>query len=445
MSATPVAVDLVIEARWVVPIEPAATTVEDHAIVVNGGRIVDLLPQSAARQRYVPAAVTSLPEHVVLPGLVNLHTHAAMSLMRGLADDIALMDWLQNHIWPAEARHVSAAFVADGTRLAAAEMLRGGVTCFNDMYFYPGAAIEASIELGIRIAAGILAIDFPSTYASDVDDYLAKGLATRDEYRDHRLVHFCLAPHAPYTVADPAFRRVVTLAEQLQIPIHIHVHETTAEIHDSQAAHGERPLERLQRLGVLSPFMIGVHAVHLEPEEIAVLAHQGCAIAHCPSSNLKLGSGIAPLAELLAAGINVGLGTDGAASNNRLDLWQEMRLAALLAKGRRHDARLVDAHQALHLATLGGARALALDDRIGSIVPGKEADLCAVRLDQLEQQPCYDVASHLVYVTGREHVSHVWVAGVLCAEHGRLTRIDDEVLMRCANSWQNKISLRNPL
>jgi 5-methylthioadenosine/S-adenosylhomocysteine deaminase len=343
-----------------------------------------------------------------------------MTLMRGLSDDLPLMRWLQEHIWPAETRHVSPQFVRDGTALACAEMLRGGITCFNDMYFFPEAALEAALEAGMRVALGLIVIDFPTVYASDPDDYLRKGLALRDREREQPLVSFCFAPHAPYTVSDAAFRKIATLAAELDLPVHLHVHETTHEIERSLAEHGVRPLERLRRLGLLGPGLIAVHSVHLQEEEIKLLAHHGCSVAHCPSSNLKLASGFAPVAAMLKNNINVALGTDGAASNNRLDLLTEMRTAALLAKAVAGDAEVMPAHAALRAATLGGARALGLAARIGSIEPGKRADLAAIALRGPELAPCYDPVSHLVYAAGREHVTHVWVDGELRVRDGAL-------------------------
>jgi 5-methylthioadenosine/S-adenosylhomocysteine deaminase len=352
------------------------------------------------------------------------------------------MDWLQNHIWPAEAKHVSPQFVHDGTLLACAEMLRGGITCFNDMYFYPKAAAEAALASGMRASIGLITLDFPTAYAADTDDYLAKGLAVRDEFREEPLISFCLAPHAPYTVNDRSFAKVLTLAEQIELPIHVHLHETAQEIDDSMRDFGVRPIERLHQLGLLSPGLIGVHAVHLSIEEIKLLAEHGCSVAHCPSSNLKLASGIAPITDLLSQGVNIGLGTDGAASNNRLDLFQEMRLAALLAKGQSGRADAINAHQALRMATLSGAQALGLDSTIGSIVPGKAADLCAVSLDDIKLTPCYDPVSHLVYTAGCEHVSDVWVAGRIRVENGQLLENNEIELIKLATLWQNKIRPR---
>lgn len=436
-------IDLLIEARWIIPVEPAGVVLENHAIAVDKGRIVVILQQSEARLQFAPRAVKQLANHIVIPGLVNLHTHAAMTLLRGLADDLPLMEWLQKHIWPAEANHVSAQFVHDGTLLACAEMLRGGTTCFNDMYFFPKAAAQAARTAGMRASIGLISLDFPTVYATDADDYLDKGLAARDELRDEPLLSFCLAPHAPYTVNDRNFARVLTLAEQCQLPIHLHLQETQTEIDDSVQRFGMRPLERLRRLGLLSPGLIGAHGIHLNAEEIALLAQHGCSIAHCPSSNLKLASGIAPLGALNDAGVNIGLGSDGAASNNRLDLFQEMRLAALLAKGSSGRAEALTAHQALRMATLGGAQALGLDGEIGSLAPGKAADLCAVTTHDIGLLPCYDPASVIVYCAGREHVTDVWVAGQSRVADGKLLTGNEIELINLAALWQNQICPRN--
>jgi len=432
-------IDLLIEAKWVIPVEPAGVVLENHSIAVRDGRIVAILQHKEARSRFTAKEVKHLNEHILIPGLVNLHTHAAMTLLRGLADDLPLMDWLQNYIWPAEAKHVSAQFVHDGTVLACAEMLRAGITCFNDMYFFPKAAVKAALSMGMRAAIGLIAIDFPTAYAADCEDYLSKGLAVRDEFQDNALISFCLAPHAPYTVSDRSFSQVLTLAEQCDIPIHIHLHETRDEVEESERQHGMRPIERLKRLGLLGPSLIGVHAVHLTPAEISLLAENGASVAHCPSSNLKLASGISPLTELAERGVNVGLGTDSAASNNRLDILQEMRLASLLAKGISGRADAVGAHQALRMATLNGAKALGLDAETGSIEIGKAADLCAIRIDDVALSPCYDSASLLAYSAGREHVSDVWVAGKARVCDGLLLSGGEIELKNLAALWQNQI------
>ncbi|MGH8747404.1 MAG: TRZ/ATZ family hydrolase [Burkholderiales bacterium] len=426
--------------RWVVPVEPTGAVLEHHAVAVRDGHIEAVLPAEAARERFGRSPTINLPEHALIPGLVNAHTHAAMSLMRGIADDMALMRWLQEHIWPAEAKHVSPQFVKDGTLLACAEMLRGGTTCFNDMYYFPESALEAALAANMRACLGAIVLDFASAYATDSDDYLRKGLALRDRYADQPLLSFCLAPHAPYTVSDESLAKVAKLSAELDLPVHIHVHETTDEISRSELVHGVRPLERLHRLGLLGPGLIAVHAVQLSDAEIALLARYGCSVAHCPSSNLKLASGFAPVAALLKAGVNVALGTDGAASNNRLDMFQEMRTAALLAKAVARDATAMPACAALRAATLGGATALGLESRIGSITQGKEADLVAVRVSGPELRPCYDVVSHLVYAAGREQVTHVWIAGRLVLSDKTLHERAFAGLDSRCEMWQSALS-----
>jgi 5-methylthioadenosine/S-adenosylhomocysteine deaminase len=425
-----------LDTRWVIPIEPAGVILEHHSIVLRGETIVELLPTVQAHDRYPSATHIDLSQHVLIPGLVNLHTHAAMTLMRGLADDLPLMVWLKQHIWPAENKHVSHQFVKDGTLLACAEMLRSGVTCFNDMYFFPDASAQAVLQSKMRAALGIIAVEFPTSYATDAEDYLRKGLETRDQHRAEPLLSFCMAPHAPYTVSDKSFEKILTLADQLEIPIHLHLHETEDEIRESLTEHKLRPLARMQNLGLLGANLVAVHMTHLTPEEIELVAERGVHIAHCPTSNLKLASGIAPVAALARAGANIGLGTDSAASNNRLDILSEMRFAALLAKGSSGDATALPAYQALTAATLGGARALGLDERIGSLKPGKAADIIAIDLSALETSPCYDVASHLVYAVGREQVSHVWVNGELVLENRKLKTMDSQELAAKAAHWQ---------
>jgi 5-methylthioadenosine/S-adenosylhomocysteine deaminase len=435
-------VDFIVSARWVIPVEPAAVSLDEHSVVVREGRIVEILPTAQARERYPAAPQVSLGRHALMPGLVNLHTHAAMSLMRGLADDLPLMDWLNHHIWPAEAKHVSPQFVRDGSLLACAEMLRSGVTCFNDMYFFPEATANAVLQAKMRAAVGIIAVEFPTAYASDAEDHLRKGLAVRDQFRSERLLTFCMAPHAPYTVSDKTFEKILTLADQLEIPIHIHVHETEEEIRQSLAQHNERPLARMERLGLLGPNLVAVHMVHLTDEEIELTAERGVHVAHCPSSNLKLASGIAPVSRLTAKNVNVAFGTDSAASNNRLDLLADLRIGSLLAKGVSGDATALPAHQALAMATLHAARALGLDDHIGSLLPGKAADMVAIDLSAIETSPCYDVASHLVYAAGREHVSHVWVNGELIVDNHHLQTLDGQELAAKAAHWQRVLNGR---
>jgi len=432
--------DQLINARWVIPVEPYGTVLDHHAIGIRDGEIVAVMPQDKARSRCRARETVELPEHVVLPGLINLHTHAAMTLMRGLADDLPLMQWLEQAIWPVEGKHGSAAFVRDGTLLAAAEMLRGGITTCNEMYFHPDAAAAAFDEAGMRAVLGVTVLDFPTPYAADADEYLRKGLDARDKWHTNPLLNFAIAPHAPYTVSDATLDRANALAAELDCPMHIHVHETAHEIDESVKRFGMRPLARLAGLDMLGENFIGVHAVHLDDTDMELLTRHGCSIAHCPSSNMKLASGIAPVRDMLAAGLRVGLGTDGAASNNRLDLFEEMREAAMLAKVATLDATAVPAHTAIRMATLDGADALGMKSRIGSVVEGKRADLCAVDLSALENQPCYDPASHLVYVAGRQHVSHVWVDGCLRLRDGELMlQNSNNELIAVSRLWQTKL------
>jgi len=429
-----------IDAGWIVPVQPDGVVLAEHSLIVDGDRILDILPTADAAARYVAESHVQLPGHALIPGLVNLHTHAAMTLLRGFADDLPLMTWLKEYIWPAEGRWMSRDFVYDGSRLASLEMLKGGVTCFNDMYFFAEATAEAAIEAGQRVAAGIIVVDFPSPYAADPDGYLQKGMAMRDQLRHEPLVSFCLAPHAPYSLGDRSLEKVATYSAQLDLPIHIHVHETEDEIRQSLDEHGVRPLERLRGFGLLGPQFIGVHAVHLLDAEIDLLAEHGCHVAHCPSSNLKLASGGAPVAAMLERGIGIGLGTDGAASNNRLDLWEEMRLAALLAKGLSGRPDILPTHSALRMATLDGALALGLDVHIGSLEIGKQADVVAVDLRGAYTQPTYDVVSQLVYSAGRGEVSDVWVAGRRVIMDGACRTLDETEIVQRARAWRARIA-----
>ncbi|HEY1326153.1 MAG TPA: TRZ/ATZ family hydrolase [Casimicrobiaceae bacterium] len=430
-------VDLRIDATWIVRVEPAGVLV-DHAVIVDGGRIVDIVALTDT-VRYAPRRQLSLPHHVLMPGLVNAHTHAAMTLLRGVADDVPLTPWLTEHIWPREARFVSADFVYDGTLLGAAEMLRGGITCANDMYFHPAAAARAYETAGMRALIGVPILDFPTPYAADADAYLQQGLAARDAFKDAPRLRFALAPHAPYTVGDATWHKVVMYAGQLELPIETHVAETRAEVDEARAQTGVSPLARLAKLGATGPDFIAIHAVHVDDADMELLATHGCHVVHCPASNMKLASGIAPVAALRARGINVALGTDGAASNNRLDVFEEMRLASLLAKVISGDAGALPAADIVHMATLGGARALGMSDEIGSLAPGKQADIVAVDLSSPQALPVYDPVSHLVNVAGRAEVAHVWVAGFALVTDGRLASLDTEALTARARAWQARL------
>lgn len=433
-------VDTLIEARWLIPVEPDAGVLEHHTVVVRDGRIVEVLSISEARRKYRAAEIATLANHALVPGFVNAHTHAAMSLFRGLADDLPLMEWLHHHIWPAEAKWVSSDFVHDGTQLAVAEMLRSGTTCFNDMYFFPEAAVPVVEAAGIRAVVGLIVLDFPSAYAQNADEYLHKGLQLHDQHKHSALIRTAFAPHAPYTVSDAPLERVRMYADELDRPIHMHVHETAHEIAEATARFGARPLERLEKLGLLGPRLLAVHMTQLLDGEIETLARLNVHVIHCPESNLKLASGFCPVHKLMRAGVNVALGTDGAASNNDLDMLGEMRAAALLAKGVAGEATALPAHAALRMATLNGARALGLDDRIGSIVPGKQADLTAIDLSPLESQPLYDPVSQVVYSAAREQITNVWVNGKQLLAKRRLTTLDEDAILRKAQEWREKIN-----
>lgn len=433
------AIDLLVFPRWLVPVQPAGVAFEDHALAVDGGRIVDVLPAAFARQAFAARETLTLPDHALMPGLINLHTHSAMTLLRGLADDLPLMDWLQNHIWPAEAAHVSRAFCVDGVRLACAEMIRGGTTCFNDMYFFPDATAEVAADVGMRATIGLIVLDFPTAWAQNADEYLQKGLALYAQLRSQPLLRAAFAPHAPYTVSDAPLRRIRELATELGIPIHMHVHETASEVEDGIQATGQRPFARLKGLDLLGSDFIAVHMTQLSEDEIADCGSLGLHIAHCAESNLKLASGFAPIARLLAAGANVGIGTDGAASNNDLDMFGEIHTAALIAKGVSGDPRAVPAPTALHLATLAGAKALGIEDETGSLEPGKSADFIAVDLSTPSTQPVHDVVSQLAYAAGRDQVTDVFVAGRPLLRERRLLTIDEPAVLAKAAEWRARI------
>ncbi len=431
--------DTLIHARWIIPVEPDNTVLDYHSLVIRDNHIEDILPSAQAREKYTASREYDLGQHALIPGLINCHTHAAMSLFRGLADDLPLMQWLNDHIWPAESRWVNEEFVHDGSRLAIAEMISSGTTCFNDMYFFPDQTADAAIDAGIRACIGMILIDFPTAWAADPQEYIDKGEAVHDKYRHAPLIRTAFAPHAPYTVSDEPLRRIGVLAEELDVQIHVHVHETADEIASSLENYGQRPIERLRDLGLLSQRLLAVHMSRLEDTDIELAATYGVNVVHCPQSNLKLASGFCPVGKLLAAGINTAIGTDGAASNNDLDLLGEMHTTALLAKVVANDCTVVPAATALRMATLHAARALAMEDQIGSLETGKQADVVAVNLDALHSQPVYDPVSQLVYAASREQVSHVWVAGKLLLEKGELITLSSDSILERARYWADRI------
>ncbi|MEA5446411.1 TRZ/ATZ family hydrolase [Gammaproteobacteria bacterium AB-CW1] len=432
-------VDLLIEAGWIVPVEPEGVILKDHCVAIADGRIKALLPRSQAHEQFQGEETVRLPDHMLTPGFVNAHTHAAMSLLRGYADDLPLMTWLNDHIWPAEGHFVGPEFVRDGSELAMAEMIRGGTTCFNDMYFFPDIVARSASRLGLRASLGMIVIEFPSAWAANPAEYLSKGLEVRDTFKSDPLLSFCFAPHAPYTVSDDSLERLRGYADELDAPVHMHVHETAAEVADAEREQGERPLARLERLGLLNPSLMAVHMTQLTDDEIGRVAENGASVLHCPESNLKLASGFCPVARLDAAGINLALGTDGAASNNDLDMIGEMRTAAMLAKAVADDAAALPASRVLRMATLGGARALGLENEIGSIEAGKWADLTAIDLSPMATQPVYNPVSQLVYAASRDQVSDVWVAGRRLLQDGRLTAIDEMELRERSREWGRRL------
>lgn len=433
-------VELLIHADWVLPVDAADRTLARHSIAVDQGRIVALTPRAEAQQQITATRVVDLPGQVLIPGLINAHTHAAMTLLRGLANDLPLMTWLHEHIWPAEVRWVDPEFVADGTRLAVLEMLRGGVTCFNDMYFYPDVSARVSAAAGMRCVAGMIVVEYPTRYAGHAEDYLARGLEVHEHYRGHALIRTAFAPHSPYAVSEGPLVRLRTLADELEVPVHIHLHETRDEIMQSLRDHEERPLARLDRLGLVNPHLIAVHMTQLEDAEIARLAVTGAHVVHCPESNLKLASGFCPVARLLAAGVNVALGTDGATSNNDLNLLSDLRTAALLAKGVAGSASAVPAAAALRMATINGARALGIDELTGSLEVGKAADIVALDLAQPNTQPLYHVCSQLVYAAGSHQVSQVWINGRQVLRDGQPITLQPEAILAATRAWRERIA-----
>jgi 5-methylthioadenosine/S-adenosylhomocysteine deaminase len=433
--------DTLIFPGWCVPIVPDGAVLTDYAVAVTDGRIIDVLPASVARSNYQPSVSIDRPGHVLLPGLINTHTHAAMTLLRGLADDLPLEPWLKDAIWPAEQRWVSAEMVRDGTELAIAEMLTAGITCFADQYFFPEIVAETAIDLHMRAVIGTPVADFPSAWAQNAAEYLSKATdLVHDTYSGHPLIKTCFAPHSTYALSDDSFVEVRVLADQLDIPVQIHLHETATEVSDAVTRTGKRPLQRLADLGLVNSSLLVIHGVHMNADEIALLADAGVSVAHCPKSNMKLASGFAPLAAYRAAGINVSIGTDGAASNNTLDILDELRMAALLAKAATSDASVLTASDALRMATLDAAKAIGISDQVGSIETGKLADLTCIDLNRCNSQPVYDPISQVVYTARADQVSDVWVAGRHQLESGNLKNIDTDSLRLKSAEWQQRIS-----
>jgi 5-methylthioadenosine/S-adenosylhomocysteine deaminase len=438
-AETITAADTRINARWLIPIEPFGVVLEHQAVILQGSRIADVLPQSEADARYRTRETITLDQHVVMPGLINLHGHTAMSLFRGMADDLPLMTWLNDHIWPAEGKFVSDAFVADGSKLAIAEMLRTGTTTFSDMYFFPEVTAQVAHDVGMRAQVCFPMLDMPTMWGSGPDEYLKKGTDLIAQWQGSTYIQPAIGPHAPYTVSDQPLKDVLALSQTTGAAIQIHLHETAFEVADAIKGSGKRPVTRLAELGLLGPNTQCVHMTQIDESDLDHLAATGAHIVHCPESNLKLASGLCPVQTLLDRGINVTIGTDGAASNNDLDLFGELKTAAMIAKVVAGDAAALSAHQALTMATLSGARALGREHELGSLMPGKLADLIAIDLSDPFLQPVYDPASHLVYSNHGRAVSHSWIHGVPQLQEGRLTRIDVPDLMLRVSDWRKQI------
>ena len=431
----------ILKPRWILTVNESFELLTNSALIVENDIIkaIVALPELTLMDGLEQAEVIELDNHILMPGLVNTHTHAAMSLMRGIADDLPLMEWLSEHIWPAESKWVDRQFIKDGVKLAAAEMIRSGTTCFNDMYFFPDVMAKTCQQIGIRAVSGLIILDFPTIWAESADEYLSKAMTVIDELHEYPLVTPAFAPHAPYTVSDAPLEKVAMYSSELDLPVHMHIHETLFEIEEAIKNNGSRPLERLDQLNLLTPNLIAVHMTNLTDMEMERLAETGVNLVHCPESNLKLASGLCPLDQLLKHNINVSLGTDGAASNNDLDMFGEMRTAALLSKGISGNAQSCDAEQALRMATINGARSLGLADKIGSLEVGKKADMIAVDFSQLNTQPVYDPVAQLVYAVNSLQVSHVWIDGVAKVRDYEFTDIDAVDIMSNAQSWQQKI------
>ena len=432
-------IDILIHARWIIPVEPEDTVYENYALAVKNDKIVALLSSKDAKRKFKAKEELTLENHALIPGLINAHTHAAMTLFRGLANDLPLMDWLNNHIWPSEKKWISPVFVKDGTKLAIAEMIRSGTTCFNDMYFFSDNTAEVCVNIGMRAVIGLIVIDIPTSWASTSDEYITKGEYIHDTFKHNPLISTAFAPHAPYTVSDDSLKRIAVLAEELDIPIHMHIHETNDEIEQSIKQYGKRPLSRLSDLGLLSSRLIAVHMTQLEKNEIDELKRTRVNVAHCPESNLKLASGLCPIGELQKNNINVCIGTDGAASNNDLDMIGEMHTAALLAKGVSNDCICSDSHTTLRMATLNGAKALGLNKLIGSLKKGKQADVVAIDLNQIETIPLYEPLSQIIYAADRRQISDVWIAGKRLLKNRELTTLKYEELLENSKLWGGKI------
>lgn len=432
-------IDQLIHARWLITCEENNRVLENHALAIKDKKILAILPSQAAQQKYDATETHHYASHAVMPGLINSHTHLAMNLFRGLADDLELMDWLTNYIWPAEGKWVSHDLVYDGSLLAMAEMIRGGTTTFNDMYFFLGATAQAAELAGMRAHIGMTVIDVPTAWAKTTDEYFAKAIEFYQEYKHHAYITPTLAPHSTYTVSIANLERVKRLADDYHLKINIHLQEAPIEITQSMAKYQQRPLQRLHEIGMVSSDLIAIHMTQINDDDLVLLKQTKPSIVHCPESNMKLVSGACPVETLIQQGINVALGTDGAASNNDLDMFGEMRSAAFLGKITANNPKAVPAETALKMATINGAKALGIDHLTGSLETGKAADFIAINLDHVETQPVYHPISQIVYATPRSQVTDVWVAGKQLLKNRELTTINQKELLEKTQLWRDKI------
>jgi 5-methylthioadenosine/S-adenosylhomocysteine deaminase len=430
-----------IDAEWILCVDEQNRTLNNHSVIIDHGEIRAIIPTPDAEQISV-SEVVSLKKHVLMPGLINAHGHASMALFRGIANDLPLMEWLQNHIWPAEAKWVDAQFVHDGARLAIAEMLMSGTTTFSDMYFFPEQVAQVSEDMGIRAQLCCPILDFPTAWGNGPDEYIEKTLALNESYKSSELIDIAFGPHAPYTVSDAPFERIIQEAKKHSISIQIHLHETQQEVDDALAAGEEKPINRLNRLGLFDKTLNlqCVHMTALDDSDINFLASMNSSVIHCPESNLKLASGFCPTAALMKAGVNIAIGTDGAASNNDLDMLGETKTAALIAKAYAKDASAINANDALRMATINGARALGIDHICGSIELGKKADLVALDFNQLNTQPSFHPTADIIYSASAQQVSDVWVNGVRQLQDGSPLNFDKTEIINSAQTWARKIN-----
>lgn len=432
-------IDQLIHAKWIITCEEPCKVLENHAIAIHQGKIASIVPSQEAASRYKAATESHYSTHAITPGLINSHTHLAMNLFRGLADDLELMDWLNNHIWPAEGKWVSEEMVHDASLMAMAEMIRGGTTCFNDMYFFLGATAKAAEKAGLRAHIGMTIIDVPTAWAKTTEEYFARAIEFYETYKNSKCITPTLAPHSTYTVSIENLEKVKKLADDYKLKINIHLQESPSEIELSLSRHQKRPLQRLHDIGMVSPNLIAIHMTQLNNQDFEILQTTRASIVHCPESNMKLASGACPVQKLLDKGINVSLGTDGAASNNDLDMISEMRSAALLGKHSSENPKAVAAETALKMATIHGAKTLGIDHFTGSLSTGKAADFIAINLEEIETQPLYHPISQIVYAASRQQVTDVWVGGVPLLKNRKLQTLDEKELLSKAETWRKKI------